>query len=97
MVSCPYDKAHKMSAPRLQWHLVKCKAKAERMALGLPEYHCKFNYMHLFFTQEELDTHQDQCEKDQEEKERLRMQEQNNVNRALENQDETELKAYRAA
>ena len=27
MVECPYDKNHKMPAPRLMWHFPKCKAK----------------------------------------------------------------------
>ena len=61
-VECPYNKGHKMPAPRLQWHLVKCKSKQERQQAGLLDYHCKYNFMHIFFTQEELDSHLVECE-----------------------------------
>ena len=61
-VCCPYDKNHKMPYPRLQWHLVKCKSKLERQKLGLDEFHCKFNYMHIFFSKDELNEHQANCE-----------------------------------
>jgi len=74
MVTCPYDKSHKMPAPRLQWHLVKCKARIERNNLGLPEYHCKYNFMHLFFTKEELEEHEAQCEQEKENQRNQRLE-----------------------
>ena len=60
-VICPFDKQHKMPSARLQWHLVKCRSKLEREQQGLPTYHCKFHYMHIFFDKEELHTHEADC------------------------------------
>ena len=51
-----------MPQTRLQWHLVKCKAKLERQKLNLPDYHCKYNYLHIFFSETELKEHQDTCQ-----------------------------------
>lgn len=72
-VTCPYDKAHKMPAKRLQWHFAKCKAKQERFDLGLPDFHCRHNWMHIFLSEDELKAHELDCEKllDQKKKDRL--------------------------
>ena len=67
VVECPYDKAHKMPLPRLQWHLCRCKAKQERDAAQLPTYHCKFNFLHIFFDEQLFKEHEVECEKAQEE------------------------------
>ena len=61
-VSCPYNQHHKMPARRLIYHLVKCKSRQERLSLGLPDFHCKYNYNHISFTQEELLNHEKTCE-----------------------------------
>ena len=97
MVECPYDKNHKMPGPRLQWHLVKCKARAERQKLGLPEFHCRHNYMHVYFTEGELADHEAECQRAAERKQAERLENQEAVNKALETKDESKLKAYRAA
>ena len=66
------------------------------MALGLPEFHCRHNYMHLFFTKEELNDHEAQCQKEMEEKEKERNYQQKKTNEAMEKNDEEGLKKYRA-
>ena len=83
VVTCPYDKSHKMPAKRLQWHFAKCKAKQERAQLGLPDYHCRFNFYHLFFTKEELDEHEADCERESEDRKATRLENQNKINQAL--------------
>ena len=61
-VVCPFDEKHKMPKARLQWHFVKCKAKLEREQQGLPTYHCRHHYMHIFFDAEPLAIHEATCE-----------------------------------
>lgn len=58
-----------MPSHRLQWHLVKCKTRRDRQNAGLKEYHCKHNYMHILLTQDELQKHEEECNKEQEKKE----------------------------
>ena len=84
IVECPYDKNHKMSQTRLQWHLVKCKAKISRQQLNLPEYHCKFNYLHIFFTEEEIQKHETKCQQEFDLKAKNRKEKQNSLNKELE-------------
>ena len=61
-VVCPFDEKHKMPKQRLQWHLVKCRAKLEREQQGLPTYHCKYHYQHIYFDEEKLATHEETCD-----------------------------------
>ena len=61
-VVCPFDEKHKMPKARLQWHFVKCRAKLEREQQGLPTYHCRHHYMHIFFEAEPLAIHEATCE-----------------------------------
>ena len=61
-VVCPFDDKHKMPKQRLQWHIVKCKAKIERDRQGLPTYHCRHNYHHIYFAKEELEAHEADCD-----------------------------------
>ena len=63
VVECPYDKSHKMPQPRLQWHFVKCQEKKDREALNLPTYHCKNNYLHVYFDKDAMDLHEEECDK----------------------------------
>jgi hypothetical protein len=60
-VVCPFDKAHTMPAPRLQWHLAKCKSKLARDQQGFPTFHCRFNYMHIYFDKDECQKHESEC------------------------------------
>ncbi|CAI2370566.1 unnamed protein product [Moneuplotes crassus] len=67
MVKCHFDRSHVMPRPRYQWHLVKCKAHKKYQDSGRPIYHCKWNYMHIFFTEAKLLNHQKNChDKDEE-------------------------------
>ena len=61
-VTCPFDPKHKMPKQRLQWHFVKCKAKKEREAQGLPIFNCKHYWLHVFFDKEELQSHENDCD-----------------------------------
>ena len=62
IVECPFDKSHKMPYPRLQWHLAnKCKAKIAREQMGLPILRCQFNFLHVFFEDSELASHEATC------------------------------------
>ena len=61
-VTCPYDKAHTMPKQKLQWHLVKCKAKKDRQARGEPDFHCKHNWSHIFLDKLALEVHESSCE-----------------------------------
>ena len=63
IVECPFDKSHKMPQPRLQWHLVKCQAKRDREELNLPTYHCRNNYLHVYFDKDALALHEESCNK----------------------------------
>ena len=60
-VLCPYDEKHKMPKQRLQWHLVKCKSKQAHEQKGLPSYHCKYHYQHIYFDKVELEKHETSC------------------------------------
>ena len=97
-VTCPYNKGHNMPSMKLKWHLVKCKAKKERDELGLAEYHCKMNWMHIFFTKEELLDHEKQCEKACEQRKQDKIEAQHEWNQILQNPNENadDLKVYRA-
>ena len=61
MIVCPFDSSHKMPSARLQWHLVSCKAKKQRLESGLPIFHCQYNYSHIYLEQGLLDHHQEVC------------------------------------
>ncbi len=62
VVSCPYDKLHKMPSQRLSWHLPKCPTRIARAKLNLPTYHCKHYYAHIYLDKMELDMHEKFCE-----------------------------------
>jgi hypothetical protein len=51
-----------MPSLRLQWHLARCPAKKNREREGLPTFHCKHNYLHIFFEQTTLFEHEANCE-----------------------------------
>ena len=61
MIVCPFNEAHRMPKPKLQWHVPKCKDKIARDQQGLPTYHCKHNWYHIFFTDEEHLMHEADC------------------------------------
>ena len=63
IICCPFDKLHKMPSQRLQWHIVKCPTKVYREKNGLPIYHCKFYYLHIYLEKHELDMHEKFCVK----------------------------------
>ena len=98
MVTCPYNKGHRMPSMKLKWHLVKCKAKKERDELGLAEYHCKMNWMHIFFTKEELLEHEAECELACEARRQEKIAEQLEMNQKLllPTENAEVLKEYRA-
>jgi hypothetical protein len=50
-----------MPSQRLKWHFTKCIEKKTREKLGLPIYHCQFNYSHIFFEKKEIDFHEKYC------------------------------------
>ena len=54
------------------------------MELGLPEFHCKWNYMHIKFTPEEMEQHQAQCTLNVENTEKVRMKLQKEINQNIE-------------
>ena len=61
IITCPFDKAHKMPSVRLQWHLARCTAKKFRQEQGLPIFNCKYNFLHIYLDQTELDKHEETC------------------------------------
>jgi hypothetical protein len=63
IVECPFDPAHKMPQPRLQWHLVKCSAKIKREQAGLPIFNCKNNFSHIFLEADKLNEHEIECDR----------------------------------
>ncbi len=60
-VICPFDKNHKMPSARLPWHIVRCNAHKSRQEQGLPIYHCRHNYSHIYLEKEELVAHESEC------------------------------------
>ena len=60
------------------------RAKKEREALGLPEFHCKFNYMHVYFSKDEIVEHEKQCELNVNLKSSKRLHDQKEINSNLE-------------
>ena len=63
-VHCPFNYAHVMPHPRLQWHLAKCPAKVTREKDGLPTYRCFFNSLHIYIDKEKLKEHESNCSDD---------------------------------
>ena len=63
IVEFPFDKSHKMLLPRLQQHLCRCKAKQQREDAQMPNFHCKFNFLHIFFDEKEYQEHKVECQK----------------------------------
>ena len=60
-VICPFDKNHKMPAARLIWHLAKCKSKKKHEQDGKPVFHCRHNFLHIHFGQEENKACEAEC------------------------------------
>ncbi len=63
IVSCPFDKSHLIKEPRLIWHLLKCKVRAEYIASGKPVFNCRFFHQHILFNQLDLISHERTCDK----------------------------------
>ena len=63
-VYCPFDATHRLPKPRLVWHLDKCPARQVLKDKGVPVFHCKNNYLHIFMEQEKLNQHEEsgECE-----------------------------------
>merc|ERR1712139_348418 len=105
MITCPYHTGHRMPSKRLPWHLVKCKSKMDRERAGLPSFHCRNNYLHIFLKEEDLLNHEQVCGREAERAADERVEEQKEINQGLltetaEDQDDPALKslmtAYRA-
>lgn len=60
-VSCPYYKEHVMPSLRLQWHLPKCEKRFRAEFPNIPILHCKYDYLHIYLTQEDLVNHEPTC------------------------------------
>ena len=56
-IRCPFDPNHTMPSVRLSWHLLRCPAHQTRKQLGLPIFHCKYNYHHIFLSETEYAKH----------------------------------------
>lgn len=61
-IACPFDEKHRMPKPRLIWHLKRCSAMRMRKQLGLPIFHCKWNYLHIYLEMDSLKEHEQDCE-----------------------------------
>ena len=66
--------------------------------MGLPDFHCKLNWNHIYLSHEELVAHEVVCEQELEKKKADDLLYQQNLNKALENQEDDvdRLNAYRA-
>ena len=58
-VECPFYDHHKMPKQRLQWHVPKCEAKFRKECPHVEVFHCKYNYLHIYFEKDVLESHED--------------------------------------
>jgi len=61
IVPCPFDASHRLQEPRLQWHLLKCPARTKHAEEGKPVFHCPNNFLHIYFTEADLQGHMAVC------------------------------------
>jgi hypothetical protein len=64
IVTCIFDKSHRMPEPRLQWHYIKCQAREDYLDIeGNEVFNCQFYHLHMFLSQTEVEAHQKVCPK----------------------------------
>ena len=74
-VHCPFDATHRLPKPRLVWHLSKCPARQALKDKGVPVYHCKNNYLHVFMEEDKLKAHEAlDCDSKREEEAEVKQQ-----------------------
>ncbi len=61
-VDCPFDRRHRMPKSRLLYHFAICGAKKRCDARGHHYFACKYFMGHIFFQEEDLRKHEDECE-----------------------------------